>query len=95
MCSSRRKTPAALRLGVTAQAFEDGRAVVDDVGHDVDLRLLPGNHGPLCQMFFVVSKGIPFPQSRTPRPAEAPIIPGWHGGWIGKTPHAPVRRSRE
>ena len=40
-------------LRVAADAFEDGRAVVDDVGHDVDLGLLPGDNSPLCQMFLV------------------------------------------
>ena len=33
----------AVGLGVTADAFEDRRAVVNDVGHDVDLGFVPGN----------------------------------------------------
>ena len=43
MCSGRRKTPAALGCAVTADAFEDGGAVVDDVAHDVDLGFFPGD----------------------------------------------------
>ena len=33
----------AVGLGVAADALEDRRAVVDDVGHDVNLRLIPGD----------------------------------------------------
>ncbi len=43
MCSLRRKTPAPFGLRVTADALEDGGAVVDDVGHDVDLGFIPGD----------------------------------------------------
>src|SRR5216683_3736998 len=34
---------AAGALGVAANALEDRRAVVDDVGHDMNLRLIPGD----------------------------------------------------
>ncbi len=33
----------AVGLGVAADAFEDGRAVVDDVAHDVDVGFFPGD----------------------------------------------------
>ena len=59
MCSSRRKMPAAAcGLRVAADAFEDGRAVVDDVRHDVDLGVSQAMSLPLCQMFLVVCSGM-------------------------------------
>jgi hypothetical protein len=44
----------ALRLRVAADSLKDGRAVVDDVAHDVDLGLFPGISVPLCQILAVV-----------------------------------------
>ena len=64
----------AVRLGVAADALEYGRAIVDDVGHDVDLRLSHGMSFPLCQMFLVVCMGI-----RALLSAEGLIITGSGG----------------
>jgi hypothetical protein len=40
----------ALRRAVAAEALEDGRAVVDDVGADVDAGVVPRDEFPLIQM---------------------------------------------
>ncbi len=43
---------AAGALGVAADALEDGGAVVDDVGHDVDVGVVPGDEFPVVPDVF-------------------------------------------
>ena len=62
------KDAGAVGLGVAANALEDRRAVVDDVGHDVNLCLFPGDEFSVVPDILGGLQG----HSRTPKA----------GGWV-------------
>ena len=52
MCSRTRKMAGPVLGFVAAETFEDGRAVADHVGKDVNLRVFPADQFPVMPYFF-------------------------------------------
>ena len=67
------KDARAVGLCVAANALKDRRAVVDDVGHDVNLCLFPGDEFSVVPDIFGCLQG----HSRTPKAGRLVNYTGW------------------